>query len=48
MVDFDADWVAGEPQAASDAEWADPDDLAPYRLWSETLRIVTLSRERRG
>ncbi len=51
LVDFDADWTAGEPTAASDAEqaeWADPDDLAPYNLWSETLRIVALSRERRG
>ena len=51
LVDFDADWTAGEPQAASDAEqaqWADPDGLAPYRLWSETLRIIALSRERRA
>ena len=51
LVDFDADWAAGEPQAASDAEqaqWSDPDDLAPYRLWSETLRIIALSRERRA
>ena len=51
LVDFDADWIAGEPAGASDAEcaeWADPDDLVPYRLWSETLRIVALSRERRG
>ncbi len=48
LVDFDADWTAGEPQAASDAEhaeWADPDGLAPYGLWSETLRIIALSRE---
>ena len=51
LVDFDADWIAGEPHAASDAEravWADPDDLAPYRLWSETLRIVALSQEWRA
>ncbi len=51
LVDFDADWIAGEPAAASDAEhaeWADPDALAPYGLWSETLRIIALSRERRG
>lgn len=48
LVDFDADWTAGEAVAASDAEhaeWADPDDLAPYHLWSETLRIIALSRE---
>lgn len=51
LVDFDAEWTTGEPRAASDAEravWADPDDLAPYKLWSETLRIVALSRQRRG
>ncbi|MCY3830435.1 MAG: NUDIX domain-containing protein, partial [Rhodospirillaceae bacterium] len=51
LVDFDADWTAGEPVAASDAEhaeWADPDDLAPYNLWSETLRIIALSREWRA
>ena len=51
LVDFDADWIAGAPQAASDAEcaeWADPDDLAPYGLWSETLRIVALSQEWRA
>ena len=48
LVDFDADWTAGVPAAASDAEhaeWADPDALAPYGLWSETLRIIALSRE---
>lgn len=48
LVDFDADWTAGEPAAASDAEhaeWADPDALAPYNLWGETLRIIALSRE---
>ena len=48
LVDFDADWLAGEAAAASDAEhaeWVDPDDLAPYSLWSETLRIIALSRE---
>ncbi|MYJ71973.1 MAG: NUDIX hydrolase [Rhodospirillaceae bacterium] len=48
LVDFDADWMAGEAQAASDAEhaeWADPDALAAYGLWSETLRIIALSRE---
>lgn len=51
LVDFDAEWAAGEPAAASDAEhaeWADPDALAPYNLWSETLRIIALSREWRA
>lgn len=51
LVDFDAEWLAGAPAAASDAEhaeWADPDDLGSYDLWSETLRIIALSRERRG
>lgn len=51
LIDFDADWIAGEPQAASDAEqaeWADAESLAPYNLWSETLRIVALSQEWRA
>ncbi len=50
LVDFDADWIGGEAAGASDADcarWVDADELGPYRLWSETLRIVALSRARR-
>jgi len=50
LVDFDADWRAGEAAASADAAavtWADPDDLAQYTLWDETLRIIALSAELR-
>ena len=32
---------------ADDAVWADTDDLEPYDLWDETLRMIALSRTRR-
>ncbi len=51
LVDFMAEWRAGEAQAGDDAAeviWADPRDLAHYDLWDETLRIIALARERRG
>ena len=50
LVDFDADWTDGELVAGDDADdalWADPDALADYDLWDETLRIINLSRTRR-
>jgi ADP-ribose pyrophosphatase YjhB (NUDIX family) len=51
LVDFDADWVAGDLVAGDDAAaaiWADADDLGRYDLWSETVRIIALSRRRRS
>ncbi len=51
LVDFLAEWRAGEAQAGDDAAeaiWADPRDLCSYSLWSETLRIIALALERRG
>jgi len=51
LVDFLAEWRAGEAAAAGDvreALWADPDALEPYQLWEETLRIIALAREVRG
>lgn len=50
LVDFRADWRVGEAAAGGDAAevvWADPDDLAPYDLWDETLRIIALARRAR-
>jgi ADP-ribose pyrophosphatase YjhB (NUDIX family) len=50
LVDFLAEWRSGEASAGSDAAavaWADPDALEPYELWSETLRMIALARERR-
>ena len=51
LVDFLAEWRAGEAQAGGDAAevvWAEPRDLAPYDLWDETLRLIALGLERRG
>ncbi len=50
LVDFLAEWRSGEAEAGGDAAevvWADPDDLAPYDLWDETLRIIALARRAR-
>ena len=47
LVDFLAEWRAGAAAAGGDATevaWADPDDLAPYDLWDETLRVIALAR----
>ena len=47
LVDFLAEWRAGVAAAGGDAAevaWADPDHLAPYDLWDETLRVIALAR----
>lgn len=49
LVDFLAAWRAGEARAGGDAVeaiWADPDDLGPYELWDETLRLIHLGLSR--
>ena len=46
LVDFAARTVAGELRAgddASEARWVPHTELAEYKLWSETLRIIALS-----
>ncbi len=51
LVDFDADWQAGEARAGGDAAeilWAHPKSLERYDLWSETTRIIALSAETRA
>ena len=51
LVDFLAEWRAGEARAGSDAAevvWADPTDLAPYDLWDETVRMIGLGVQRRS
>ena len=43
LVDFAAEWLAGEPVAdddVSDARWAPLADIDDYGLWSETIRII--------
>ncbi len=51
LVDFLAEWRAGEARAGGDAAevaWADPGDLAPYDLWDETLRLIHLGLAKRS
>ena len=43
LIDFLAEWRAGEARADGDAAevaWVDPRDLGAYDLWSETLRLI--------
>lgn len=51
LVEFSAEWVAGEAVAADDvdaAAWTALDDLARYGLWSETERIIRLAARLRA
>lgn len=50
LVDYWAEWLAGEPSAstdAADARWVHPENLPEYNLWDETLRIIALSSKAR-
>ena len=50
LIDYWADWLAGEPKAASDATeaiWVHPKNLKPYKLWDKTYRIIALADETR-
>ena len=50
LVDLLAEWRSGKAQPGHDAAavaWADPADLAPYDLWTETLRVIALAQEKR-
>jgi ADP-ribose pyrophosphatase YjhB (NUDIX family) len=43
LIDYRGDWVAGEPRPgddAIDARWVPLSELASYRLWSETTRVI--------
>ena len=51
LVDFLAEWRAGEARAGGDAAevtWADPAELDGYDLWDETVRLIRLGAKRRG
>lgn len=51
LVDVAAEWRAGEARPLDEidrVEWADPDDLTAFELWSETLRIIDLARRIRA
>jgi len=46
LVDWTAEWTAGEPTPGGDvagAEWAHFADLERYEMWSETRRIIEKS-----
>ncbi|MCX7354629.1 MAG: NUDIX hydrolase [Alphaproteobacteria bacterium] len=50
LIEFAAEWVAGEPAPNDDvdrAQWVALSDLDRYALWDETRRIIALSQERR-
>ncbi len=50
LIDFEADWVAGDPRPGGDADglvWIDPNEIGDYVAWDETIRIVRMSAERR-
>ena len=43
LVDYRAVWVDGELRAgddATEARWVPVADLGPYKLWSETARVI--------
>ncbi len=49
LVDFAAEWRAGEPTPggdAAEARWVARGDLDRYELWEETVRVIGLSAER--
>ncbi len=51
LVDLLAEWRAGEAAAGHDAAevaWADPADLGPFGLWTETERIIALAVQKRA
>ena len=50
LIDFEADWVSGDPRPGDDADglvWIDPAEIGDYVAWDETIRIVRMSAERR-
>jgi len=50
LVDFAAEWLAGEPVAdddVSDARWVALEDIDDQGLWSETIRIIRAAEKMR-
>jgi 8-oxo-dGTP diphosphatase len=51
LVDYAAEWIAGEPFAAddvSDARWVPIADIEDHGLWSETIRVIREAEKFRG
>jgi ADP-ribose pyrophosphatase YjhB (NUDIX family) len=50
LIEISAEWIDGEAVAASDADdvrWVTSGEAAQIVSWDETLRVITLSAERR-
>jgi 8-oxo-dGTP diphosphatase len=50
LIDFQAEWTAGEPVAADDArhaEWVPLSRLEELNLWSKTVEVIRTAAERR-
>jgi 8-oxo-dGTP diphosphatase len=48
IIDYAAHWTAGDAAPGGDVTdiaWADPDDLAPFALWPEALRVIAAARD---
>lgn len=51
LIEFEADWRAGEARPGADATavaWTGPEEIAKYVDWHETVRVVGLSAGRRA
>jgi 8-oxo-dGTP diphosphatase len=51
LIDFNADYIAGDLCAGSDAaeaRWVSFADLSRYALWTETHRVIETARRMRG
>jgi 8-oxo-dGTP diphosphatase len=51
LIDVNAAWTGGDPAAGDDAidtAWATLDELATFKLWSETERVIRRGYDRRG
>lgn len=50
LIEFGAEWVAGEAIPADDVDravWVPLSEIGQYNLWSETARYIALAAERR-
>jgi 8-oxo-dGTP diphosphatase len=51
LVDFAAEWRAGEPTAGSDvaaAQWMDLSEIGSLGLWDQTVRIIRKAEKMRA
>ena len=51
LIDFTAEWRAGDAMAGGDAAaaiWVTPAELGRFELWSETIRVIEKAAEIRA